>query len=155
MKTQTLSKRDKYLRTKFNRTEEEFDKVFEQQGKVCRICGAPPGTRNLHLDHDHFIEKIKIRSVKENGLWRAWPEGRPATASPLNFEEKAKTKPLAIGKVRKRLLRLSARGILCWKCNTGLKKWNDNAKALREAADYLDRYFLFLMGQDTGEGFKS
>ena len=149
-----LSQRDKYLRSKFERTEEEYNTVLASQGGVCRICRTPPGSRSLHLDHDHTIASRKINSEKINGQWSAWPSGEMMSDSPLNFIEKAKTKPAALAKVRKRLKRLSSRGILCWKCNTGLKKWQDNAMWLLEASKYITRYGSFIVGSDRkGNGF--
>ncbi len=32
------------------------------------------------------------------------------------------------------------RGLLCWRCNSGIGKLRDNSELLRNAADYLDRY---------------
>ena len=34
----------------------------------------------------------------------------------------------------------ACRGLLCWKCNTGLRKWMDNPDLLESAALYLRRH---------------
>jgi hypothetical protein len=38
-----------------------YDRILEAQNGVCGICGAPPGKRRLHLDHDH--KTLEIRGI--------------------------------------------------------------------------------------------
>jgi hypothetical protein len=45
--------RARWLRTTFGLTLEQYDEILEAQGGVCAICGAPPGEKNLGVDHDH------------------------------------------------------------------------------------------------------
>lgn len=140
MKKSSLTARDKYLRKKFDLQEAEFNLAFEEQNRVCKICGKPPTTTNLHVDHDHAVEKTKIYSIKLNGFWEAF------TKNPYLYFQ-ARTKSEALSKVRKSLKRLSIRGILCWKCNTALKKFNDNATLMENSAKYIRGY-----KKNLGEG---
>lgn len=34
-------------------TDRQKQMMIEDQGGVCAICGRPPGTRQLNIDHDH------------------------------------------------------------------------------------------------------
>ena len=135
--------RDSYLKRKFNRTEAEYNRALAKQGGVCKCCGRPPGARALHVDHDHKVENWKIVSVKDMNSWKAYPEGLRGI---LNFMEYGKTKPEARAKVKARLKRLSCRGILCWSCNSGLKKFQDDHARLTKAGLYLWEYQNFLDG---------
>lgn len=40
------------------------------------------------------------------------------------------------------------RGMLCTKCNSGLGQFDDNPKRLRDAADYLERFYLMSVKQE-------
>lgn len=47
-------RRDRMLKAQYDLTQAEFHKLFNEQGGVCRICGAAPKPkRHLHVDHDH------------------------------------------------------------------------------------------------------
>lgn len=148
-----LTARDKYLRTKFEITEEEFDEAFVGQGSVCKACLRPPVSRNLHVDHDHEVENWKIETKKfTKGRWKAWPKDGTGR---LEFSREGRTKPQAMAAVRKVLRRLSVRGILCWRCNSGLKKYNDNAESMYRASKYLYDYINFMTKlTDERNGFK-
>ena len=37
----------------------EYDRLLARQGGVCLICGRPPQTRRLHVDHDHKTGRIR------------------------------------------------------------------------------------------------
>ena len=39
--------------TKFGLTEATYLEMLAAQGGGCAICGAPPGVKRLHIDHDH------------------------------------------------------------------------------------------------------
>lgn len=122
-------------------SEAEYNQALAEQGGGCKICGNPPGSVSLHVDHDHAIEKWKIESERVSGGWKAYPKGR---AGRLDFEEISRLKTDALRKVRARLKRLSVRGILCWHDNAGLKKFSDDAYRLQNAAEYLNEYYSFL-----------
>lgn len=155
-KVSTLTPRDKYLRKNFNRTEEEYNRAFKEQDGVCYICHEPPMSRSHHVDHDHKVEKLKIKSIKSGKKWTAWPSEMPEApdAKRLLFVEEAKTKPEALAKVRRKLLRLSTRGILCWQCNRAIAKFKDDPDRLSRACLYLLHYKSFLEGlSEKGPAF--
>ena len=147
------SNRDGYLQRKFGITEEEVDAALAQQGGVCKACSQPPGARSLHIDHYHEIANWKITSQKL-GVKR-W-EARPETliGSRLDFRCYATTKPEARKLAKAKLKRLSVRGILCWHCNAGLKKYQDDPVRIHKIAEYLDEYYEFVNGEGaTRNGF--
>ena len=47
------------LKTKFNITPEQYQKMLDGQDGRCAICGNPPKTRRLAVDHDHKSRKIR------------------------------------------------------------------------------------------------
>lgn len=67
---------------------EQYDRMLVEQGGVCKICGRPPKSKRLSVDHNHRTGAI--------------------------------------------------RGLLCWKCNTGIGWFREDVAALRKAADYLE-----------------
>ncbi len=49
-----VADRKSHLRRKYGMTLEDYDRMFEAQGRVCAICDeARPKERTLHVDHDH------------------------------------------------------------------------------------------------------
>ena len=48
-----LQRRDSYLKCKYGISIEDYQKLNADQGGVCFICGRPPKTRSLHVDHIH------------------------------------------------------------------------------------------------------
>jgi hypothetical protein len=52
--------REGHLKRKYGITIADYDRMFEQQGGVCAICGeARPEERTLHVDHDHETGVIR------------------------------------------------------------------------------------------------
>ncbi len=52
--------RRKHLKTRFNITLEQYDKMLEDQKEVCMICGGTNADgRRLYVDHDHETGKIR------------------------------------------------------------------------------------------------
>lgn len=133
------SSRDTYLQKRYGITEKEFLAQLNLQSGSCKICKITPltGAKNLHVDHDHKIERWKIISKKVGGLWISFPQNGKGK---LDFQESSRLKQESRSAVKKRLLRLSVRFLLCWKCNTGLQKWRDNPEHLAAAAEYLNEY---------------
>jgi len=131
----TLTQRDKYLQKKFEITEAEYDEQLKKQGGGCKICGKPPTGKALHVDHDHAVERQKVYSKKSPvGGWSAW------AGDGTQYFTTAALKSVAISRIRKCLKKLSVRGILCWKCNTSLKKFNDNPVLMQNSAVYILSY---------------
>lgn len=52
--------------------EEEYQDILESQGGVCAICGNPPKTRALNVDHEHQSKDKKrtpeSRKIRIRGL---------------------------------------------------------------------------------------
>jgi hypothetical protein len=40
-------------------SEDEYAELLERQGGVCAICGNPPKTRRLSVDHNHRTGKVR------------------------------------------------------------------------------------------------
>jgi len=40
-------------------SEETYTALWEKQGGGCAICGNPPKTRRLHVDHNHRTGKVR------------------------------------------------------------------------------------------------
>ena len=40
-------------------TDAEYDRLLAAQGGGCAICGNPPKTRRLHVDHDHKTGRVR------------------------------------------------------------------------------------------------
>jgi len=51
--------RDIQLRYTYNITLEDYDKMFEEQKGICKICGGEPGNKSFHVDHNHNTGKIR------------------------------------------------------------------------------------------------
>jgi hypothetical protein len=44
-------------------TDPEYAAMLEAQGGGCAICGNPPKTRRLHVDHDHHDPEHRVRGL--------------------------------------------------------------------------------------------
>ena len=115
-----------------------YNTQLEKQGGVCAITGQPPGTRRLHVDHDHSWTKIEV-STDSRGMftgdkkWAAYAEYCGG-----EFYGFGRTKSVAQRQVKALLKRASVRGLLTYRANVGLEKFSDNAVWLRAAAKYLE-----------------
>ena len=47
------------LKRKYGITAKEYEALFKRQGGVCAICGRPPKTRRLHVDHCHRTKVVR------------------------------------------------------------------------------------------------
>ena len=61
-----LHRRDRTynLRSKYGIKLEDYERMFEEQGGVCAICGSPPTAHkknrgHLHVDHDHASGEVR------------------------------------------------------------------------------------------------
>lgn len=115
---------------------DDYEDMLRDQGGGCAICGREPTTKRLHVDHDHAFDRVKLVSVKTDGRW--------VTTTPLGFVPRTRvsgdTKAVTVKAVRGRLKRLSVRGLLDWKCNTALQKFQDNPDKMEAAAQYLRKF---------------
>jgi ubiquitin C-terminal hydrolase len=56
---QPRAKRDRFLRSTYNITVDQYDEMLAAQGGGCKICGASSTTYSLHVDHDHETGKVR------------------------------------------------------------------------------------------------
>lgn len=55
-----IADRKSHLKRRFGLTVEEYDTMLQNQGGVCRLCGAPPQPPySLHVDHDHATGRVR------------------------------------------------------------------------------------------------
>lgn len=47
------------LRTAYGMTLDEYYELLERQGNVCAICGKPPKSKRLSVDHNHKTGKVR------------------------------------------------------------------------------------------------
>ena len=112
-----------------------YNEQFELQGGGCAVCGDPPGTRRLHVDHDHRWTKVKIRPKNYPDCWQA-----EADYCGQQFYSTARTKSEALTEVKEKLKAASVRALLCHRCNRSLILLRDSPELLRKAADYLENF---------------
>jgi hypothetical protein len=113
----------------------EYEVMLYCAGGGCQICGKPPGSKRLHVDHDHGWKKVKIVSKKYPDAWNA-----KAVYHGKEFNADKKTKSTAIRDIRIQLKRASVRGILCAWCNRGLRYYRDTPELMQNAAAYLRKH---------------
>lgn len=54
-----MNKRRSRLRSKYGITLEQYVAMEKAQGGVCKICGHPPKTRRLDVDHCHKSKRVR------------------------------------------------------------------------------------------------
>lgn len=138
MKTQAQIDRatDLRLQKTYGITLYEYDKMFSNQDGGCAVCGNPPKSRRLHVDHDHGWKKVKISTLKmASGRWLA-----SATYADRLHVARAEKKSAAAQALKVALLRRSTRGLLCTWCNRGLRFYHDNPVFMESAAQYLRKH---------------
>ena len=114
----------------------EYDRMCATHDGVCWICSKPPGKVRLSVDHDHAVNRVKVRTEKAStGQW-----GAEAIYKGILYVCHNKKRGLAIKEVKGYLKRASVRGILCSWCNRGLRYYRDNPEFMKKAAEYLERH---------------
>ena len=86
------------------------------------MCGSKPGTKRLHVDHDHKWKYVKVRTTKGQDRWKA-----EATYNGITYVCGAKKRNDAIQDVKGYLKRASVRSLLCFRCNSFIVGFNDPA----------------------------
>lgn len=51
--------RDARLKKLYGISSIEYEQILAWQGGVCAICGRPPKSRRLHVDHDHSTGYVR------------------------------------------------------------------------------------------------
>jgi hypothetical protein len=115
----------------YGQSAEEYDQQLHKQKDRCSICNRRIKNVGLHQDHTHKIATLKIKSIKGGDYWYAYNEE-------FGYCWRSHSRKKAVRQIRMLLRRRSRRGILCWHCNSGLRKWLDNPAHLRNAARYLE-----------------
>lgn len=131
---------DRRLIRKYGITLVEREAMEAECGNKCEICGKPPGKNRLSVDHDHKIAKIKFK------LERSIEEFSYSETYTITFSEKFDcvefigTKKDTREWVKRFLKHKSVRGLLCWRCNSGLQKYSDRPELFDNAAKYLRKF---------------
>ena len=134
--------KDKRLQKLYGITLETYNHMLLMQDGVCAICKHPPCTKSLAVDHDHKWKYLKIH-VDEIYLGRFTAkviDPERGIYSALNGHGYSKKE--ARDRLKGLLKRASVRGLLCFSCNGGLRKYRDNPEYLANAAKYLRRHQL-------------
>lgn len=137
------------LRRKFYRELPEYETLLGAQEGVCRICQRPPHKLRLSVDHDHAVDRVKVKVKKYNGssLWHAQAYYKNDYYSWL-----APTREEAWRAVKENLFRDAIRGLLCFLCNGGIQHFEDSKAPLKPAErfDAAAKYFRdFEKGQNV------
>lgn len=59
-----------YIEQKYGLTEAQYAKMLVLQGGVCAVCGRPPKTRRLHVDHDHKTGRVRCLACHKCNRYR-------------------------------------------------------------------------------------
>lgn len=134
-------KRDKYLQKKYGVTLDWYNQKLAEQGNGCAICGSKPVTRSLPVDHDHKIVNQKFtltKLVDYLGKLDVWQATGLISGDLGKWNGRNKKE---VRKVIKTVLKhKSTRGVICFGCNTGIRKFRDKPELLEAAAAYLRKY---------------
>jgi Recombination endonuclease VII len=141
-----LIARDKRLRRLYGITLADYNKMLDEQSGGCAICGRPPVKVQLSVDHDHKWKYLKIwvdQSALRPGSLLAtvcMPPEQPIPVRYLHLAGFGPTVKLARAALKEKLKRASVRGLLCFSCNSGLRKFSDNSCRLANASTYLRKH---------------
>jgi len=134
--------KDRRLQKLYGITLETYQHMLLMQDGVCAICKHPPSTKSLAVDHDHKWKYFKVL-VDEicAGRFIARLGGCSNTTYAI-LRGYGQTKRDARARLKGLLKRASVRGLLCFSCNGGLRKYRDNPEYLANAASYIRRHQL-------------
>ncbi|MBV9043118.1 MAG: endonuclease VII domain-containing protein, partial [Acidimicrobiia bacterium] len=54
-----VADRKSHLKRTFGLSEADYERILASQDGGCAICGRLPGSRNLHVDHDHATGAVR------------------------------------------------------------------------------------------------
>ena len=85
-----LNDRRSHLKRKFGLTPGDYDRMLEEQGGGCAICGAPPPPgRSLHVDHDHVTGEVRgLLCFKHNNALGDFDDDRELLHRALDYLER-------------------------------------------------------------------
>lgn len=67
------NQRDRYLRSNYGLTVDEYDQLLEAQGGGCAICGGQSGGKHLAVDHDHSTGEVRgLLCKRHNSAIARW-----------------------------------------------------------------------------------
>lgn len=138
-KKEDLNKiKDQRLRNAYGISLQDYSDLLKRNDGLCWICGKPPVTRGLSVEHDHSYTKVKVTTHKPIARGDTWMA--EAEYNGQYFCYHALKRAEAVRFVRNDLKRASIRGVACWFCNRGLHFYGDRPELLRAAADYLEQF---------------
>ena len=134
--------KDKRLQKLYGITIETYSHMLLMQDGVCAICKHPPGTKSLSVDHDHKWKyyKIVVNQIADERFIAKL--GGCSAPTYVSLRGHGSSKKEARDRLKGLLKRASVRGLLCFSCNGGLRKYRDNPEYLANAAEYLRRHQL-------------
>lgn len=148
-------RKDRYYRYKYNISYSEYKRRKRKAKGKCETCRWKPSFNKktgkkhkaLAVDHWHKLSNLKVKCKKVNGKWKAYnidfnEMGFHLREAKYAFRSSNRRK--AVKQVKLKLKRIANRGLVCWRCNSGFKKFKDNAVALIRAGKYMQRYILDL-----------
>ena len=130
--------KDQRLQNAYGITLDDYQTLLKVNNGHCWICGKPPVTRGLAVEHDHSYTKVKIRTYKPLNRGDTWKA--EADYNGQHFEYHTRKRADAVRFVRADLKKASVRGVACWFCNKGLHFYGDRPDLLRAAANYLEEF---------------
>jgi len=134
--------RNEYLLENYGTTLARYNEMDAEQGHRCKCCGQVPTGKPLHVDHCHKIAKLKIKVRLEiDGVWRA-----VVVSFGQWFEATSRSEARELA--HRWLLAKSVRGLLCWRCNEGMRSFKNRPDVMRNAAQYMDDFAARMVNTD-------
>lgn len=132
-------RRDKYLRRTYGRSLRWYNRKLDEQDGRCEICNKHwtdfDAQKPLAVDHDHKLAGLYIYTLRIVNMFVAYvPQFK------FKVFVSFKSPKVVRKKMRMWLKRKANRGLLCYPCNTALRKLGDKPKKFLAAAIYLHKY---------------
>ncbi|SRR6266436_138969 len=133
--TKAEQRRDKYIRRIYGRSLAWYNRQLKRQHGHCYCCDFVPkedeGGLPLHIEHDHRLAQLHIFMLQMGTLWIAY-------TADFGVIKQSHKKRRAFKLMRQWLKRESVRGLVCWPCNSLIRKSYDQPDRLRLAGKMLD-----------------